>query len=153
MSIVKTGILFFIFVSCCTSCGLGMLLFCRESKTKTIYKSSSSKKDYYIIKATTLSHCGCTNLAITNYKNGKKTFIIDYTNNRVSKTVYRLNTITNTPDTQRLLATNISFYTTPFDSLDNQIFRTIDSLNKQKIKGFIYPVTITEYKGFINNPY
>ena len=55
--------------------------------TKTIYKSSSSKKDFITINAVTLTHCGCTHLYIGNFKNGKKDFQLFYNDNLARKTI------------------------------------------------------------------
>lgn len=137
-----------------TGCNtLGMLLFYRDSKTTTVYRNSDSKKNYFIIKATTLSHCGCTDLYIDNYQNGKKQFHIFYNNNIARKTIFRYNSQTNQKDTLRLLATPYDNYTTPFDSLDSEIFKRIDSIAIQKPKGLVYQIKRSEYKGFINDPY
>jgi hypothetical protein len=136
-----------------TGCAVGMLLFYRDSKTSTIYKSSDSKKDYYIVNATTLSHCGCTDLHIDNYKNGKKEFNLFYNGNIARKTIYKFDSKINQRDILRLVATSNNDYTTPFDSLDIAIFNRIDSIAIQKPKGIVYQIKRTEYKGFINDPY
>jgi hypothetical protein len=136
-----------------TGCAVGMLLFYRDSKTSTIYKSSDSKKDYYIVNATTLSHCGCTDLHIDNYKNGKKEFNLFYNGNIARKTIYKFDSKINQRDILRLVATSNNDYTTPFDSLDIAIFNRIDSIAIQKPKGIVYQIKRTEYKGFINEPY
>ncbi|MFT3847028.1 MAG: hypothetical protein QM725_18370 [Lacibacter sp.] len=134
-----------------SGCTIGFLLFYRDSKTATVYKSSASKSDYYIIKATTLSHCGCTFLDIYNYKNGKKDFHLFYSDNVVRKTVYKFDSEIGRSDTLHLMATAGGGYIYAFDSADNEIFKRIDSIAIQKPKGIIYPVKITKYKGYIGD--
>jgi hypothetical protein len=137
-----------------TGCNtIGMLLFYRGSKTATVYRSSDSKKDYYIVKATTLSHCGCTELYINNFKNGSIEFNLYYTENLARKTIFRKNTETKEIDTIRLLATPYSNYTIPFNSLDTEMFNRIDSIAIQKPKGIIYQIKRNVYKGYISDPY
>ena len=135
----------------CTT--IGMLLFYRDSRTATIYRNSDSKKDYYIIKATTLSHCGCTELYIDNFKKGKIEFNIFHNENLARKTIFTNNKETNKTDTIRLLATPYNNYTIPFNSLDTEIFNRIDTIAIQKPKGIVYQIKRTAYKGYIKDPY
>ena len=132
---------------------LGMLLFYRDSRTVTVFKSSPSKKNYYVIKATTLSHCGCTDLHVDNYKQGKKDFTIFYHDDIVRKSIFSYDSQTNHKDTIRLVATPYNNFTTPFDSLDLEIFKRIDSISIQRPKGIVYEIKRPVYKGFINGPY
>lgn len=136
-----------------TSCSLGYFLFYKDSKTKNIYRSSASKKNYYAIKATTLSHCGCTDLHIENYKNGKKEFHLFYNGTIARKTIYKFDAEKNRKDTISLIATSNNNYTIPFDSLDIAIFNRIDSIAIQKPKGIIYQVKRVKYTGYVNDPY
>lgn len=136
-----------------SGCGIGMLLFYRDSKIATIYRSSASKKNYFIVKANTLSHCGCTHLYIENYKNEKKEFDLLYTDNAVRKTIYTVNKNTNRIDTLILWATTTDRFTTPFDSVDVSIFKQIDSISIYKPRGIVYQVKRSNYKGFIVDPY
>ena len=132
---------------------IGMLLFYRDSRTSSVYRNSDSKKDYYIVKATTLSHCGCTELYVDNFKNGKIEFNIFYNENLARKTIFTNNKETNKTDTIRLLATPYSNYTTAFDSLDYEIFKRIDTIALQKPKGIIYQIKRNTYTGYIKDPY
>lgn len=132
-----------------TGCAVGMLLFYRDSKTTTVYKSSTSKKDYFIVKATTLSHCGCTDIFIDNYRNGRKEFTLFYNGNVAQKSIYKFDSNLNQTDTIRLIATSSNNYTTPFDSLDIEIFNRIDSIALQKPKGIVYGIKKTSFEGFI----
>ena len=85
-----------------------MLLFYRESKTSTVYKSLGSKRDYYKIYATTLSHCGCTQLTIINYKRGKRDFIIEYGMGTYNgKGIYKYNSGTKEKNTLWLKLTTL----------------------------------------------
>ena len=132
-----------------TGCALGMLLFYRDSKTVTVYKSSDSKKNYYIVKATTLSHCGCTELYIDNFKNGHKDFTLFYNDKVARKTIYKFDSKRNITDTISLIAISSNNYTIDFDSLDIAIFKRIDTIATYKPKGIIYKVKQTDYKGFL----
>lgn len=128
---------------------IGMLLFYRDARTRTVYRSPGGKKNYFIIKATTLSHCGCTELFIANYKAGKRNFYISYNGNTARKTIFGYNEHTNKRDTLRLLATPYDNFTVAFDPLDVEIFNRIDSLSIHKPKGIVYSIMRTKYKGFI----
>ncbi len=132
-----------------TSCSLGILLFYRDSRTKNIYRSSSSKKNYYTIKATTLSHCGCTYLSIDNFVGRKRTshFYYNY-NNQAGKTIYSTDPMTGKKDTIRLIATTQTNFTVPFDSLDKEILNRIDTILKAQPKAVVYKIIKQDYKGF-----
>jgi hypothetical protein len=116
--------------------------------TKTIYRSSTSNKDYQAIKAVTLSHCGCTHIYASNDKNGELTFEILYTDNLARKTVFSQPPNSKTPQMYSLLATTSDNFTTPFDSLDIKIFNAIDSAIIER-EGMVYPVRWTKYKGYV----
>lgn len=116
--------------------------------TKTVYKSSNSQKDYIIIKAATLSHCGCTQLYADSYRNGKLAFQIFYDDNIARKTIFEYTDAKRMPKSYSLLATTMDSFTIPFDSLDLQIFNRIDSAIIKK-EGFVYPIRWTEYKGYV----
>lgn len=149
------SVLVFVFLLSEISAGcnsLGMMLFYRDSKTSTVFKSSTSHKNYYVIKATTLAHCGCTDLYVDNYTHGKKDFHIFYSNNIARKTIFGYNEQTHHQDTLRLLATPYDNFTISFDSLDQEIFRRIDSISIQKPKGIVYQVKRPAYKGYIKDP-
>jgi hypothetical protein len=127
-------------------CVVGILLFYRDSRTHTIYKSAASRKNYYEIKATTLSHCGCTSLNVINYCKGKKVFSLHYMNGMAHKTVY--GTDTNKNEIIKLTATKKNNYTEALDSMDHIIFKTIDSLALHRPKG-TYSIAATNFKGYI----
>lgn len=118
--------------------------------TKSIYKSSSSKKDYVTIKAVTLSHCGCTEIYAESFKDGKKEFQIFYNDNLARKTFFNYNQNSKTPTLTSLLATSNDNFTTPFDEADLKIFTIIDSAIANK-QGIIYPIRRTIYKGYIKD--
>lgn len=139
---------YFLTTSILTGCSVGFLLFYRDFKTTNIYRSSSSKKNYYIIKATTISHCGCTDLNINYYKNGKPNFNLFYSGNIARKSIYEFDAKLKVKDTIRLIATSGNDFTIPFDSLDIEIFSRIDSIALQKPKGVIYQIKRPEYKGY-----
>ena len=128
--------------------GLTNFLFSGCDKTKNIYKSSTSKKDYLTINAVTLTHCGCTHLYADRYKNGKLDFQVFYNDNLARKTMFDYSRDSKAPQTYSLLATTNESFTTPFDSVDLEIFRTIDSAIIKK-QGFIYPIRRTQYKGYV----
>jgi hypothetical protein len=125
-----------------SGCAVGMLLFYRDARTTTIYKSTGSRKDHYEIKAHTLSHCGCTDLYVDGYIRKTKEFTIRYSDRLVSKIIY------SGADTIRLLATDKN-YTIPFDEVDKEIFGTIDSLLVNRPKGLAYPPQRRTYKGYV----
>ena len=130
--------------------GLTILLIAGCDTTKTIYKSSTSKKDYLTIKAVSLTHCGCTELYADHYKNDKLVFQIFYNDKVVRKTIFDNTNNSKNPQTRSLLATTSESFTTPFDSLDLKIFRAIDS-TKYRLQGFVYPLRLTQYKGYISD--
>ena len=129
-----------------------MLLFYRESKTSTVYKSLGSKKDYFKIYVTTLSHCGCTQLTIINYKKGKRDFIIGYGMGTYNgKSIYKYNSMTKEKNTVWLKLTTLDNYTIKFNSIDSLIFNVIDSFSINKPKGIIYPIMKSSFKGYIKD--
>lgn len=140
-------------LTCMSSCVIGMLLFYRDSKTATVYRSSDSNTDYFIIQATTLSHCGCTHLYVDNYKNGRKEFQLFYSDQIARKAIFLSDGQTNAVDTLWLMATPQDDYTTSFDTLDVAIFSRIDSMAVHKPEGVVYPIKRVDYKGFIKDPY
>ena len=131
-----------------TLISLTLLFLVGCNTTRTIYKSSNSKKDYVTINAVTLSHCGCTEIYAESFKDGKREFQIFYNDNLARKTIFKYSKDSKTPTTTSLLATSNDNFTTPFDNIDSKIFSLIDSaiVNKQ---GIIYPVRRTLYKGYI----
>jgi len=131
-----------------TLISLTLLFLVGCNTTRTIYKSSNSKKDYVTINAVTLSHCGCTEIYAESFKDGKREFQIFYNDNLARKTIFKYSKDSKTPTTTSLLATSNDNFTTPFDNIDSKIFSLIDSaiVNKQ---GIIYPVRRSLYKGYI----
>lgn len=118
--------------------------------TRTIYKQSISKNEYFTINAVTLSHCGCSHIYADNYKNGKLTFQIFYNDNIARKTIFDYTNNSKKPKLNSLLATSLDNFTTPFDSLDLKIFNAIDSAILKK-EGIVYPVRWTKYKGYVTD--
>lgn len=131
-------------------CTILLIVSCNTSKS--IYRSSSSKKDYLEITAFTLSHCGCTDLYVDSYRNGKKEFQLFYTNNLARKSIYTYQAGQKLPDTLRLLATTSNDFSIAFDSIDIEVFRRIDSIAIKKPSGVVYAVKKTNYKGYIKDP-
>jgi len=117
--------------------------------SRLVYKNSDSKKDYWTINAVTLTHCGCTELYVDHFKSGKKDFQLFYSDKLARKTLFEYDN-NKTLKTTTLLATTRSDYTTPFDKIDLDIFRNIDSVIINKT-GLVYSIQRTEYKGFIND--
>ena len=134
--LVVIGIIIFAFVSC--------------NSTRNIFKSSSSKKNFFIINAVTLSHCGCSEIYAESYKNGKKEFQIFYNDNLARKTIYSYNSDSREVESKSLLATPNDNFSIPFDSLDFRIFTIIDS-TILKGKVFVYPIRRTIYKGYVTD--
>ena len=116
--------------------------------TRNLYKSSSSKKNYFTVKAVTLSHCGCTEIYAESFENGRKEFQIFYNDNLARKTIYHYNSKSKTPEVTYLLATPNDNFTIPFNELDSRIFTIIDSAIEKK-QGMVYPIRRLMYKGFI----
>jgi hypothetical protein len=138
-----------------SGCGaLAMLFTYKDVRKETVFRSSSSRKNYYEIKAITLSHCGCTYLSIDHFRNRDKQFHWYYNyNNQTGKIIYSYNPAKQDNDTIRLKATTSNHFTVPFDSLDKEIFLRIDTIIVQKTKGVIYQIKKQDYKGFIQQPY
>jgi len=118
--------------------------------TRNIYKSSSSKNDYIIINAVTLTHCGCTEIYAESFKNSKREFQIFYNDNLARKTMFTYSLNSKKPTTTSLLATPDDNFTTPFDDLDSKIFSIIDSALASK-QGSSYRVRRIFYKGYITD--
>ena len=114
--------------------------------TRQIHFSSKSKTDYWKLNAFTMSHCGCTELFAEIYSNGKHTSQIWYTNTFARKNIFRLNDKGEIADTLVLIAT-LDDPEIAFDSLDNEILRTIRTKIEQN-DGIVYKMNWKEYKGF-----
>ena len=134
------------------SIALGLTVFVITScdTARNIYKSSSSKNDYFTINALTLTHCGCTEIYAESFKNGKREFQIFYNDNLARKTMFTYSLNSKTPATTSFLATPNDNFTTPFDDLDSKIFSIIDSALASK-QGSSYRVRRTLYKGYITD--
>jgi hypothetical protein len=113
---------------------------------RLIHSSSKSKSDYWKLNAFTMSHCGCTELFAEIYSSGKHTSQIWYTNTFAQKNIFRLNDKGEIADTLVLIATQEE-PEIAFDSLDNEILRTIQMKIEQN-DGIVYKMHWEEYKGF-----
>ncbi len=114
--------------------------------TRILYRSTDSKNNYWTVNAYTMSHCGCTQLFIEKYRNGKNEFEIMYTDDFARKNIYDFNEKGVIVDTVTLIAKTDNF-DIPFDSLDNEMFKKIKSIVDKK-EGLVYEMKWTEYKGF-----
>ncbi len=114
--------------------------------TRNIYRSSISKEDYWTVNAFTLSHCGCTQLFVENYANGRHDFQIMYTDDFARKNIFRYDDRGKLADTVVLIARKDDFKIR-FDSLDNEIFKRINQIANNK-EGLVYGLKWTEYNGF-----
>ena len=99
------------------------------------------------MNAFTMSHCGCTQLFVENYKNGRHDFQIMYTDNIARKYIYEYNEKGKIADTLVLMAKTDNFKI-PFDSLDNEVYRQLKSIIDNK-EALVYEVKWTDYKGYI----
>jgi len=115
--------------------------------TRTLYKSSDAKKDFWTVNAYTMSHCGCTQLFAEKYRNGKNEFQIMYTDDFARKDIYSYSDKGLIADTTILVAGTDKF-DIPFDSLDNEIFKRMKTIVDNK-DGLVYEMKWTEYKGYI----
>jgi hypothetical protein len=115
--------------------------------TRLLYKSADSKKDYWIVNAFTMSHCGCTQLFVENYKNGRHDFRIMYTDNVARKSIYEYNEKGKITDTLVFVAKANNFKI-PFDSLDNEVYRQLRTIVENK-EALVYEMKWTDYKGYV----
>lgn len=124
---------------------LGVLISC--DSTRTLYTSSDNKKDSWTVNAYTLTHCGCTQLFVEKYKNGRNQFQVMYTDNIARKDIYNYNDKGVISDTTFLIAST-DRVEIPFDSLDNEIFRRMKAIVDTKDQ-LVYEMAWTEYKGYV----
>ncbi len=99
-----------------------------------------------MVNAYTMSHCGCTELYVEKYTNGKNDFQIMYTDNIARKNIYSYNDKGVISDTTALIA-GTDKVEIPFDSLDNEIFKKLKTIVDKK-DGLVYDIKWTEYKGY-----
>jgi len=130
--IIQTFLILFTLISC--------------DSTRTLYSSADNKKDSWRVNAYTMSHCGCTELYVEKYKNGKNDFQIMYTDNIARKNLYSYNDKGVISDTTVLIASTDKAEI-PFDSLDNEIFKKLKTIADRR-EGFVYDIKWTEYKGY-----
>jgi len=136
-----------------TGCGLVFGLFYKDWRSEVAYRSSTSKRNYYVVEGVTQSHCGCSDIVVKHYKNKKKDFTFYYGGGLfpAKKYIYQKNPDTKNIDTVIYVPTTNTNFTIPLDSLDKEILRHIDSLilHRPKGSGLIYQVKRHEYKGFV----
>lgn len=134
-----------------SGCRLALGLFYKDWRSETAYRSSSSKKNYFIIEGVTQSHCGCSDIVVKNYKNKKLDFKFYYGGGLfpAKKYVYQYNK--NKIDTLVFIPVVTDNYNTQLDSLDKVILKQIDILvtARPRGSGLIYKVKQHNYKGFI----
>ena len=114
--------------------------------TRTLYSSADNKNNSWMVNAYTMSHCGCTELYVEKYTNGKNDFQIMYTDNIARKNIYSYNDKGVISDTTALIA-GTDKVEIPFDSLDNEIFKKLKTIVDKK-DGLVYDIKWTEYKGY-----
>jgi hypothetical protein len=112
-----------------------------------LYKSADSKKDFWAVHAFTLSHCGCTQLFVENYKNGRHDFQIMYTDNIARKYIYEYDEKGKIIDTVSLVAKTDNF-DVPFDSLDNEVYQKLKTIVDNK-ETLVYEMKWTDYLGYV----
>jgi hypothetical protein len=121
--------------------------------SETAYKSSLSKRNYFIITGVTHSHCGCSDMIVRNYKNRKIDFKFYYGGGlyQPKKYVYKYTPGKAKADIQVYVPVETDNYTIPLDSTDKEILQQINILIKTRPKGsgLNYPVKQHEYKGFV----
>ncbi len=61
-----------------TGCGLVVGLFYKDWRSEIAFRSSTSKRNYYVIEGVTQSHCGCSDIVVKNYKNKQRDFTFYY---------------------------------------------------------------------------
>jgi hypothetical protein len=115
--------------------------------TRTLYQSAGPKTSSWTVNAYTMSHCGCTQLFVEKYRNGRNEFQIMYTDDFARKSIYSFDHKGAISDTVVLVARADSF-DIPFDSLDNEIFERLKTIVGQN-DGLVYPMKWTEYKGYV----
>lgn len=126
---------------------LASLVLAGCNSARVLYRSSDSGKDFWKVNAFTLSHCGCTQLFVDNYKSGRHDFEIMYTDNVARKYIYEYNESGMVSDTTVLVAKTGDF-TMPFDSLDLEIYRRLRTI-VNKNEGLVYKMKWTDYIGYI----
>lgn len=114
--------------------------------TRILFTSSKSKKDYWTVKAYTMSHCGCTHLYVENFEKGRHVSQIQYQNEGAIKRIFKYNDQGQIAETLVLLARQDSI-TVPFDSLDNEIFQHLEKIVGSG-EGIVYELKWTDYKGY-----
>ncbi|MBO9205123.1 MULTISPECIES: hypothetical protein [Niastella] len=136
-----------------TGCGLVFGLFYKDWHTEVAYRSSSSKKDYFIIEGVTQSHCGCSDVIVKNYKNKQLDFTFYYGGGLFpgKKYIYQYDANAKITDTLTYIPVTTDSFTLAFDSLDKVILQRIDTLitNRPSGSGLTYEVNRQNYKGFV----
>jgi len=117
--------------------------------TRTLYTSSKSKRDYWTVKAYTMSHCGCTHLYVENFEKGRHVSQIQYQNEGAAKRIFTYNDQGEIGNTIILFAAKDNPIV-PFDSLDRQIFLQLKKIIERR-EGIVYDLKWTEYKGYSIN--
>lgn len=136
-----------------SACGLVGGLFYNDWRSDVAYRSSKSKRDYYIIKGITQSHCGCSDLVVKGYADKKPSFTFYYGGGLfpAKKYVFQRNDLSGKIDTLVFRPVTTGIFSTPLDSLDKEILLRIDSLivRPNSDIGLVYPVKKSTYTGFV----
>jgi hypothetical protein len=130
-----------------SGCGIGMLLFYKDSRSEVIYRGSTSNACNFVIRVVNLSHCGCSNLHVDIYKGKARTASISYNGRLARKTVYIKNSGKGAYANELLLATSSDSFNVAFDAVDSIVFKEINNISDNPPKS-IYPIKRTNFKGY-----
>ncbi|HMD01023.1 MAG TPA: hypothetical protein VKH37_12755 [Ferruginibacter sp.] len=92
----------------------------------TLYKSPEVNHAHYKIKVANLTHCGCNEIYVKHYKDGRKDFIIFYGDWLPSKLLLQKG-MKEKGISKYLYVTKDSTKSVRFDAVDKEIFAKIDS--------------------------
>ncbi|MEJ1240504.1 hypothetical protein WBG78_20340 [Chryseolinea sp. T2] len=120
--------------------------------SRMLYKSSDSRRDYWKVKAVTLNHCGCTDLFVDNYVNGRRDFQIMYTGDGgARKYFYKYSEQSKVID-MVMYDASTERYEIPFDSLDTKIFERIKTIIETP-NAVPYKMKWVGYKGYVRSKF
>jgi hypothetical protein len=117
--------------------------------SKIIFRERNSKSDYLEIRKVNYSHCGCAHVYAEKFMGDRKVFFIAYTNNGITKSIFRYNVTGMISDTVLLQGVNTNEFTIPLDTIDMIIFNKIDSFAQKSPAAPVYKLQRPAIKGYV----
>jgi hypothetical protein len=126
------------------------MVFCACNSAKVIFHQSTSKQNSLTIRNVNYAHCGCAHIYAEKINDGRREFLIGYTNQGTTKSIYRYDS-SGISGTVILKGVATDDYTIPLDSTDKIIFQKIDSFVQKAPSAPAYRLNRPIVKGYVTS--